>query len=118
MSSCNSTEEGEKCAEEFFSKLISKDYQGAANLIDPKSDLYPNRFRLVNQIANDSVLGKLNSTGGDIIAYNVTSVRSFRFSSVDLPVILNYDSTSIMVRVQVIDRGKGFLINEIRYEHD
>ena len=113
--SCEADEEARPFAEKFFSKVIAKKYGEAAKMIDPQSKLYPKRFEIVRKLKTDKRLGTLQSTGGKgmIEAHASTTIANFSFTTVDFGIKLNYDSTSTMINIQVIDRGKGFRINKI-----
>ena len=60
-------------------------------------------------------MGKLNSTGGGLMAYSTETVSTLGYTKVSFPVKLNYDSTSVSVQIEVVDRGNGFKINKIEY---
>lgn len=110
---CSVNKNARPQAESFFKKIIANKEQEAAKLIDPTSNMFSNRWSIISSIKNHKAHGKLNSIGGGIFGSVTKTKSTFTFTKVDLSVKLNYDSTSIMAGVTLIDRGKGFLITHI-----
>ena len=115
LSSCADSEGAKSFAESFFSKVISNKYAEAAKMIDTRSPLFPDRIPIIKHLKRDRSMGKLNSTGGGLMAYSTETVSTLGYTKVSFPVKLNYDSTSVSVQIEVVDRGNGFKINKIEY---
>ena len=110
---CTDADEVRPIAQRFFSKLISNRYNDATKMIETNSTLYRNRNEVFKNLKFNKSLGKLNSTGGGIMASSSETLTTFSYTRISFSVKLNYDSSSVMARVTVIDRGNGFKINKI-----
>lgn len=110
---CSNPDDAKPIAEKFFNKIIAYRNFEAAKLIDSKAPIYSNRFNVIKGLKHNKQLGTLNSIGGGIYGSSTYVHSTIGFTKVQLQIKLNYDSTSVMANVVVVDRGNGFLITKI-----
>lgn len=101
---CGSADKAEKMANEFFSSIIQKDFQKAANMIErplgDTTDFVQQVQWMENNPTNGQLLGFKKSMGFSTKVENGVS-------RVELPYVLKYDKGNQAVKVVIQNRGQG-----------
>ena len=104
LTQCGSADAGKKTADEFFSRIIKKDFEKAASMIERPSGDTTDFLQQVRWMENNPTNGQLLSFKKSI-GFN-TSISN-GVTTVEIPYILRYDMGDQTVSVVIKNRGSG-----------
>lgn len=108
---CGSADKAEKMANAFFSSIIQKDFQKAANMIERPIGDTTDFVQQVQWMEN-------NPTNGQLLGFKKSMGFSTKIengvSRVELPYVLKYDTGNRSVKVVIQNRGGGNKILSIQ----
>lgn len=111
ISSCASTDEGRKVADQFFQLIVEEKYEDAADLIEINSGVtVDERVEMAKSLGMHDSYGKLQSAK-KVIGFN-TSIADGA-TTVELPYKLHFKNGDYSPTVTVIDRGNGFRVSAV-----
>lgn len=107
LSSCETTEKAEACADTFFLQVISGEHESASNFLADKPLEKFNKMEVVKLLSINPEQGKLLSASKNTgFQTNINN----GISTVQLPYELTYENGTITYNVVVVDRGDGMKI--------
>ncbi len=107
LSSCETTEKAEACAETFFQEVIAGKHESAAKHLANKPLEKFNKIEVVKLLSVNPEQGKLlNASKGSGFSTNISN----GVSTVELPYELTYENGTVTYKVVIVDRGNGMKI--------
>jgi hypothetical protein len=101
---CGSADAGKKTADEFFSRIIKKDFEKAASMIERPFGDTTDFVQQVQWMENNPTNGQLMSFKKSI-GFNTNISNGV--TTVEIPYVLRYDKGDQTVNVVIKNRGSG-----------
>ena len=111
ISSCASTDEGQKVADQFFKLIIDEKFDAAAELIELNPGITADeRVEMAASLGFHQTFGKLVKVK-KTMGFN-TNINN-GLTTVELPYKLKFEKGDYATTVTIIDRGNGFKISSV-----